>query len=250
MTSNDFTGSDFGHPAVQGAVCKPTSVCIGLRWCVGWDAMVPISATGLCQIKGIKGCDTDNGKTNIRRMSLIEKLALFEQHTLFDWQKKLIEWAKLFDTQTIHIILLDEIGFSDKHIFAEWMEYHNIGFKIPPFNTVKGLMKCCMCIPAQLCYLIDMPRAMKKDKLAGFYAGIECLKDGVMYEFKKKAFKKKRISCPNIFIFTNTIPDVEFLSIHRWKIHRITNHNDFIEVDVQHIRTQQKMKKKMKKRIC
>jgi hypothetical protein len=172
-----------------------------------------------------------SSKDEVKTMT--KQLENFMKHEMYPWQKKVAEMAKPFDVRTIHIIL-DERDTRGKSRFAEWMEYFDHGYAIPPFTAMEDLMQCCMSISAKKCYLIDMPKGMKKDKLAGFYAGIAALKDGVMYD-KRYAFKKRRIDCPNIFIFTNSIPDIDLLSADRWKILRVTNDNDLTELDIEHL---------------
>ena len=81
-------------------------------------------------------------------------------------------------------------------------------------------MQCCMGVSPQKCYLIDIPRAMKKDKLASFYSGLEALKNGVMYD-KRFHFKKRRIDRPQVIVFTNTLPDWDLMSRDRWQVWRM-----------------------------
>lgn len=76
-------------------------------------------------------------------------------------------------------------------------------------------MAMCMCKPPSRCYLIDMPRAMKKEKLYDFFSGIESLKNGYMYD-KRYQFKDKWIDRPQIILFTNTDPDLRMFSVDRW----------------------------------
>lgn len=85
-------------------------------------------------------------------------------------------------------------------------------------NDMQDIMQCCMGIPGQKCYIIDMPRALKKEKLAGFFSGLEALKNGVMYD-KRHSFKKRRIDRPQIVVFTNSYPDTSLLSPDRWVIY-------------------------------
>ena len=64
---------------------------------------------------------------------------------------------------------------------------------------------------------------MPKERLAGFYAGIEALKDGKAYD-KRYAFKKKRMNRPKVIILTNREPDLTYLSEDCWDF-RIVNPN-------------------------
>lgn len=166
--------------------------------------------------------DTDGPK------NVTWQLGLFEAETLYPWQQKVIDIAKQWDMRKITVVI-DELGDSGKSMLTEYMEYHDLGYEVPPMTQMEDIMQCCMCIKPQRCYLIDMPKGLKKDKLASFYAGIECLKNGVMYD-KRYSFKKRRIDRPQIIVFTNMMPDTSLLSIDRWDFRRICGNKDLIEI--------------------
>jgi len=69
-------------------------------------------------------------------------------------------------------------------------------------------------------YIIDIPRALRKDQLFQFFSGIETLKDGYAYD-DRYHFKEEYFDCPNIWIFMNTIPDLEYMSKDRWRFYEI-----------------------------
>jgi len=74
-------------------------------------------------------------------------------------------------------------------------------------------------------FLIDIPRAMKKENMNMFYSALETLKNGRAcddrYTFKSKWFEE-----PNIWVFTNIIPNLKFLSMDRWKIWTVEENED------------------------
>jgi hypothetical protein len=82
---------------------------------------------------------------------------------------------------------------------------------------MEDIMQACMGMGPQKAYLVDLPRAVKKDKLAGFFGGLESLKNGVMYD-KRYAFKKARIDRPQVVVFTNVLPDFSYMSLDRWEV--------------------------------
>lgn len=137
----------------------------------------------------------------------------------YPWQVDLEEIIKRLEDRKITCVVCTE-GDNGKSTFAEHLEYIRVAYEIPPMTCMEDIMQCCMGIAAQKCYLVDMPRAMKKDKLAGFYAGLEALKNGVMYD-KRYAFKKRRIDRPQIVVFTNCMPDRSLLTENRWDIYHI-----------------------------
>jgi hypothetical protein len=72
-----------------------------------------------------------------------------------------------------------------------------------------------------------MPRAIKKDRLYGFYSAIETIKDGYAYDDRYK-FKEKVFDCPNIWIFSNILPNSKLLSSDRWRIWEVDNNKVLI----------------------
>lgn len=150
---------------------------------------------------------------------LTDQLIDFFKCTPYKWQADLRAMCSERDDRKIRVIL-DEQGNSGKSITCEWLEYQGLAMEIPPFNNMEDIMQCCMGMKPQKVYLIDMPRAMKKDKLAQFYSGLECLKNGLMYD-KRYNFKRRRISRPQIFVFTNTEPNWSFLTPDRWAVYKV-----------------------------
>jgi hypothetical protein len=148
---------------------------------------------------------------------------------MYPWQKKIIKIAQSYDERKITVVI-DEHGNSGKSCLEEYMEYHDIGYGLPPMMSFEDIMQACMNIPAQKAYIIDIPKGLKKDRMASFYAGIEWLKNGVMYD-KRYTFKKRRIDCPQIFVFTNHHPDTSLLSKDRWVGYTVTKDDkDLLEV--------------------
>ena len=85
-----------------------------------------------------------------------------------------------------------------------------------------------MDMPTSSLYLIDMPRSMSKSGLLGLYSAIEEVKNGYAFDDRYK-FTEKIFDCPNIWIFTNTLPDRNLLSYDRWKLWEISASMEFIE---------------------
>jgi hypothetical protein len=113
-------------------------------------------------------------------------------------------------------LIHDTIGNSGKSIMSEYLEYNSLAFEIPPLTGMEDIMQFCMGFKSQKVYLVDMPRAMKKDKLAGFYSGLESLKNGYIYD-KRYAAKRRRFDRPQVIVFTNVMPEWKFMSLDRWE---------------------------------
>lgn len=146
----------------------------------------------------------------------------FDNHknNLDSYQQSILDYLKNGHEMRKIWCIIDEGGYSGKSLFAEYLEYEKLAYEMPPFTCSEDIMQCCMSITEQSAYLIDMPRAMKKDKLGQFYSGIESLKDGKAYD-KRYCFKKRRMNRPKIIVFTNTLPDLSMLTGDRWCLWKI-----------------------------
>ena len=152
---------------------------------------------------------------------LTRQLKAFLELPLRGWQVTIKDLITAVDDR--HIVLVyDNVGNSGKSIFAEYLEYEELAYEIPPFRSMEDIMQCAMSGAPKNCpaYLIDMPRGMKKDNLADFYAGLEALKNGVKYD-KRYSFKKHRQDRPVIVVFTNTLPQWDLMSIDRWDVRQM-----------------------------
>lgn len=145
------------------------------------------------------------------------QLRSFMDKPLRDWQKVLLARIQQEDDRKI-IMVHDDVGNSGKSIFAEFLEYKKLALELPPLRNMEDLMQFAFGFKDQKCYLVDMPRAIKKDKLSDFYSGIECLKNGVVWD-KRYAAKKRRMDRPQIVVFTNITPKWEFMSADRWEVY-------------------------------
>jgi hypothetical protein len=129
--------------------------------------------------------------------------------------------ATIFDMRKIDLIY-DPTGNIGKSLFAEHLEYLGIAEEIPPFRMMDDIFQWVATRPIKPCYLVDMPRGMKKDKLGDFYSGIEVIKNGVAYDKRYKAHKV-RFNRPRMFVFTNMLPNFSFMSKDRWNVWEVNS---------------------------
>jgi len=147
---------------------------------------------------------------------LTSQLSHFMELEMYPWQQQVKDWCMEEDFRSIKLVY-DKPGNSGKSLLAEYLEYIGVAFEMPPLRMMEDIMQFCFSFPSQKAYLIDMPRAMKKDKLGEFYAGLECIKNGVCYD-KRYQGKKRRMNRPQVIVFTNVLPCFEFLSPDRWQV--------------------------------
>lgn len=154
-------------------------------------------------------CDTD-----LPKPVLTKQMVLFKQWGLLPWQQKLINELSEFDLRKIDLIY-DPTGCAGKSLFSEYMELQGLAEDVPCYRLMDDIFQWVYCMPTKPVYIMDMPRGMKKDKLGDLYSGIEVIKNGVAYDKRHRA-KKKRFDRPRVAVFTNELPNLDLMSADRW----------------------------------
>lgn len=136
------------------------------------------------------------------------------------FQETILDMVKTYDPRVIDVIYCPE-GNKGKSVLIG--KARALGLRVlPPVFDYKDILRMVYCMPTATSYFVDMPRAIKKDKLAGFFAGLETIKDGYAYD-DRYTFKEKTFDSPRIFMFTNKLPETGYLSADRWKFWTIDN---------------------------
>lgn len=135
------------------------------------------------------------------------------------WQQSIIDDKDVWNTRTINVVW-DPKGGIGKSTLISHCRVKGYARVLPPMNCAVDMLRAVCNMPESTMYMFDMPRAMDKSKLYGFYQAIETIKDGYAYD-DRYHFKEKHFDCPNIWIFTNKLPDEDMLSRDRWRIWRV-----------------------------
>lgn len=149
-----------------------------------------------------------------------------EMTTLFPWQTELLKLSKIVERRRIDVII-DKQGNKGKSDFGTYIGVHKLGIELPFFNDYKDLMSFVMSMPKTGLYIIDLPRALKKDKLSSFFAGVETLKKGYAFDPRYKG-RFQYFNIPNIWIFMNKEPDLSLLTQDRWRLWNINEERELI----------------------
>lgn len=143
-----------------------------------------------------------------------------EMEILFPWQKTIVDSAKIYDGRAIDCIV-DAPGNKGKSCLASYIRVYKIGMGIPFINDHKDLMRMFMDMPKMPLYILDMPRAIAKDRLNQLWAAIETVKSGYAYD-DRYHWRHEDFDRPRIWVFTNEPPDTRCLSEDMWRFWRIT----------------------------
>lgn len=139
--------------------------------------------------------------------------------TLYPWQIEVREKSKKWDTRSINIIY-DQKGKKGKSALTTYMAVMRLARVLPYCNNYKDVMRMSYCLDESSCYIIDIPRGIKKSELRGLFAAIEELKNGHCFDDRYE-YKERYFDSPCIWVFTNKLPNPKYLSDDRWKYYQI-----------------------------
>lgn len=160
-----------------------------------------------------------------------------KMETLKPFQTKVIELAEKFDDRKINLIYCPN-GNKGKSTLAHLCRIYLGGIVLPPLNDADKLVfSCCNILMAKhirksVPIFIDLPRAMCKERLHGLYTAIEVIKAGWVYDTRNH-WKEWDFDSPSVWVFTNTEPDLNMVSLDRWNIWTINEEEDLVEFKAQ-----------------
>lgn len=137
-----------------------------------------------------------------------------EVKTLLPWQQQIYDDADNWDKRHINVIY-DVKGEIGKSTLVSYLMAHGRGRRIPCMDSYKDYMQMVMDAPKSKLYLVDFPRSISHKNTASFWSAIETIKDGYAYDARNH-FREMLFDCPNIWVFTNQMPDVKALTTSRW----------------------------------
>lgn len=153
--------------------------------------------------------------------------------TLRDWQQMIIDSKKKRNIRKVNYVF-DPVGNHGKSYVASVAELYHGGIDMPPINDFEKLIAtlCNICMDQNIrdpgLIFIDMPRAQRKDQLYGMYSAIEQIKKGKLYDMRHH-YKCWWIEIPEVWVFANVLPDMQALSLDRWKLWGFTKDGTNLE---------------------
>lgn len=147
----------------------------------------------------------------------------------YPWQQYIFGLAYSFDERHIWMIG-DRGGGIGKSTLVTAMICSGLWEELPPCNSYKDINRAVATIGPKKGYVIDMPRGLPKSELAGFWAGIESIKNGRAWDDRYK-WKRIIFDCPAIVVFTNVAPDWDLLSGDRWVCCHVGSDQSLVRVE-------------------
>lgn len=137
--------------------------------------------------------------------------------TLHPWQEYIKSQARFdrIERRTINVVV-DPEGNKGKSFLAMYLTAHGLAECIPPVDSFKDVMQMVMGLDKVPLYIIDLPRGLPKERMGSFYSGVETVKNGYAFDTRYK-MKRMLFEIPNIWVFSNSLPDKQLMSRDRWK---------------------------------
>lgn len=142
------------------------------------------------------------------------------------WQQGVLDKSKVISR---HVnLIIDFNGNIGKSTLVGYACTRKLAQNIPFCNDFRDIMRMIMDKPESNLYFIDLPRALKKDKLNQMFAGIEQIKGGYAFD-DRYSFREKWFDSPEIWVFTNVQPKLKWFSADRWKFWEISDKDELVK---------------------
>lgn len=139
------------------------------------------------------------------------------------WQKTLFDATSFKELRKVDV-LLNKAGNIGKTTFVRWCCVRHGHACLPPRSDFQDLLRMTMNIidargVAPKVIHIDMPRALKKEKMHQLWSAIETIKGGYAYD-DRYSFKEKFFDPPRVIVYTNELNSEtkSLLTPDRWRV--------------------------------
>jgi len=138
---------------------------------------------------------------------------------LFPWQAEMVKHINEYPAEgdrTVWVIL-NPAGKCGKSTLQTYLQHMNLAMPIPEVSKPEQIGAWCFKFPHR-CYTIDLVRGYKGK--SEIWRAIEGIKDGLVVEHRYSP-QIKRIDRPMVLVFTNEMPNLDWLTRDRWRVYCI-----------------------------
>lgn len=146
-------------------------------------------------------------------LSWTKALRKYATIQLREWQNDALQRYREQDDRKI-LLILDRKGNTGKTWLARHIVATGAGRLLPMVERGEDLVAVAMAQESKG-YVIDVPRAGGLSK--SYWAGIEQIKSGHLYD-KRYQWRENYMEPPKIMVFSNKMPNRDWLSTDRWEI--------------------------------
>lgn len=140
---------------------------------------------------------------------------------LWPYQQTIVDSKGVQDWRVVDCVI-DPSGNNGKSTVASIADLMHGCIDLPPVNDGDKVIQslCDILIAKQErspgIVFFDLPRSVNKEKLGGMFTAIEQIKKGKVYD-PRHSYKEWWFDSPRVWVFTNAKPDLNLLSIDRWR---------------------------------
>lgn len=138
------------------------------------------------------------------------------------WQKEIVEEMENYKPEGRRInLIINPKGNEGKSWLSTYLRAWDKIYKIPPMKDEKDMMQFMMSVYTDhKPVFIDIPRGLSDKASWDFYAAVETIKGGYLYDTRYHG-RDRCITPPCIYIFGNKYPDRNYLSWDRWHVREL-----------------------------
>jgi len=115
-------------------------------------------------------------------------------------------------------VYVDSKGSCGKSVLISKLRFNKLATIIPPtMEKAEDISAMIMCKPVDRAYVVDLPKSITPKKMASFWSALETIKNGYCSD-KRNTFRDRVFKKPHLIVFTNKMPNLEFMSTDRWDI--------------------------------
>lgn len=145
------------------------------------------------------------------------------------FQKTLYDMVEVREKRIIDFIY-DPPGNRGKGFICDYLEAHKGCYILPSIDDYKLIIQDAHNFVTSRqnkygyenrgvkCFMLDMPKMMKFDKMRNIVTAIETIKSGRFVDYRNKSSPIVRINRPRVFVFTNEPIDMKLYSKDRYRI--------------------------------
>lgn len=150
-------------------------------------------------------------------LEIPDYVARMVREGMYPWQRQVVDSIGS-DTERIVNFVVDPRGNSGKTTMGMWLLVNGYGKRLASTANPKELSASVLDCPNRKCFILDLPRTFRNhQQMELLFGAIEEIKNGFAEDHRYK-HRMETFQPPAVWVFANSLPDLSFLSMDRWRI--------------------------------
>ena len=138
------------------------------------------------------------------------------------WHQEVLDISNMRDDQKINILVNEYEIYQPSEWLTGYIDQKGLGHELVYVNDTGKLLQQVMKLDIKSLYVVHLPKKLVQEDMSEFWNGIQELKDGCLYD-RRCRYKEKTIDVPCIWVFTDVLPNLNYLHPCKWKLWKIEN---------------------------